>query len=210
MRIGGFVPLSLSDYPGQVASVVFTQGCNFNCPYCHNAPLIPLWPRASRALEVPEVLAKLGALAGRITGVVVTGGEPTIHADLPEFLHSCRVLGLQTKLDTNGNRPAVIRRLLSRGLLSFVAMDVKGPLDRYSEIARVPVSSDRIAESISLIAGSRVEHEFRTTMDDSLLSEADMEAVKDLIPAGSPFRVQNVRNPPLEYQAPYLTEGIEA
>ncbi|MDD3643341.1 MAG: anaerobic ribonucleoside-triphosphate reductase activating protein [Candidatus Krumholzibacteria bacterium] len=195
MTIGGFQRFTLSDFPGRVAAIVFTQGCNFRCPYCHNASLIPATPPPGRAVPERYVLDCLRARAGRIDGVVVTGGEPTVQDDLPLFLRAIREIGLAVKLDTNGGRPDVIRRLVGEGLVDFIAMDVKGPLERYRRCAGVPVPPEAIAESMEIVSGGGVEHEFRTTVMEGLLSGSDLEAVARLIPPGSPHRLQPCRPP---------------
>ncbi len=173
-----------------MAAIVFTQGCNFRCPYCHNAPLIPLHPWPDRSLVESDVLENLERLSGKITGVVVSGGEPTLQPDLADFLFNVRSLGLETKLDTNGSHPEILQALLVHGLLSYVAMDIKAPVDKYPAIAQVKVCVDRILESIDLIAQSNVEHEFRTTVDQTLLSAEDLDAIRQLVPSGSTFRLQ--------------------
>lgn len=193
MHLAGFVPVSLCDYPGRVASVVFTQGCNFRCPWCHNTHLIPT--AASDSLSVDETLARLEARRTRVDSVVVTGGEPTLHAALPDFLRSVKALGLNVKLDTNGSRPGVLRELFAEGLADFVAMDIKAPWNRYAELTGLAACDvDAICTSMELIAASGVAHHFRTTRVDPLLSEQDYAAIAQQIPAGSPHVWQTFRS----------------
>ena len=136
MRIGGYVPCSLGDYPGRIAAVVFTQGCNWRCPWCHNPALV--YPEQFTAsLPEDDVFARLAARRARLDGVVVTGGEPTLQPDLPVFLGRVKALGFLVKLDTNGSRPRVVRELLAAGLVDFVAMDVKAPFARYDDVTQV-------------------------------------------------------------------------
>lgn len=195
MNIGGFMPFTLLDFPGRVAAMVFTQGCNYCCPYCHNRELIPLRTEPTRMLPEAEVRGQIEAYSNRLNGVVVTGGEPTLQPDLADLLAWVRSLGLDTKLDTNGSRPQVLATLLGAELLSYVAMDIKAPPAKYEKLVGLTDPLDDVFESIELIARSGVEHEFRTTLDERLLSPGDLEQIKDLVPPGSPFRVQKARSP---------------
>jgi pyruvate formate lyase activating enzyme len=186
MKIGGYHPCSFSDFPGRPAAVVFTQGCNFRCPFCHNGQL--LGPGGD-LIPPEEILYRLSVRRRRIDSVVITGGEPTLQAGLPEFLRSLRQIGLQIKLDTNGSFPDALARLIDAGLVDYIAMDVKAPWSRYRELAGAPVDPARIAESMCMIAASGVAHEFRTTAVYALLSAEDLAGVRALIPCGSPYRL---------------------
>lgn len=192
MLIGGFLPLSLCDYPGKMAAVVFTQGCNFRCPYCHNGAL--LTAHSETAIAVSDVLASLHSRRKFLDGVVISGGEPTLHADLADFLVAVRSMGYAVKLDTNGSRPKVLRDLFDRKLLDFVAMDVKAPLSRYEVLAGIAVETSVICESIDLIAESGVRHQFRTTNVLPLLASEDLAAVRAMIPARSSYSLQSFRS----------------
>lgn len=193
MRFGGFQPLTLSDFPGRTAAIVFAQGCNFRCPFCHNGSLLSAV--ADERDLVPEkiVLTQLKRRHGLIEGLVVTGGEPTLQAALPAFLGKVKALGLLVKLDTNGSRPEMLARLLRAGLVDYVAMDVKAPRDKYDLLAGVKAPLDAVRESIRLIAGSGVAHHFRTTVPPALLGAWDIEAVRRELPADSPHRVQEFK-----------------
>jgi len=200
MKIGGLERFSLTDFPGTPAAVIFTKGCNFRCPYCHNGSLIPAGRGDDDPISEERVLSFLESRRGRLSGVVVTGGEPTIHPDLPRFLRLIREMGYAVKLDTNGGRPEVIGGLISRELVDFFAMDVKAPLHLYPELAGTSVDVNAVMESISLIASSGVPHLFRTTVPPGLLSESDVAAIRALIPEGSPHitqpcRVENALDP---------------
>ncbi|MDX9794732.1 MAG: anaerobic ribonucleoside-triphosphate reductase activating protein [Kiritimatiellia bacterium] len=204
MTLAGFVPLSLCDYPGRVASVLFTQGCNFRCPWCHNPHLVPAEPPVgTAAYDTQAVIGALASRRTRVEGVVVTGGEPTLHAGLPAFLRRLRALGLRIKLDTNGSRPAVLRALFAERLLDDVAMDVKAPWARYAALTDTPACDiAALRASVALIAGSGVAHQFRTTRVDPLLSGSDYVAIRRQIPDGSPhvwqaFRPDACLNPAL-------------
>jgi len=129
MKIGGLHKFSLSDYPGHVAAVVFTQGCNFRCPFCHNGSLIPSSVPDSSLIPQEKVFEFLEDRSSQLDGVVITGGEPTIQPDLPEFIHRIIAMDLLlVKLDTNGSRPEVLHRLLKEKLMDYIAMDIKAPL----------------------------------------------------------------------------------
>jgi pyruvate formate lyase activating enzyme len=171
--IAGWVKTSLVDYPEKISSVVFTQGCNMNCFYCHNKELIPL-EKESKFDEV-EILQWLRKRSSIVEGVVVTGGEPTLQKDLGDFLKSVKKLGLKTKLDTNGTQPEVLEKLLEDGMLDFIAMDIKAPLEKYSQICgkSFDKSFDKssVEESLTLIRNSKIDHEFRTTLAPGLNPE---------------------------------------
>ena len=162
MKIGGFQPFTLTDYPGHVAAIVFTQGCNWRCPYCHNAQLLPIDLPKNYLIPEAYVFDYLSRRRRQLDGLVITGGEPTIQEDLPRFLRKVRRLIPSVKLDTNGSRPDVIRHLLEEGLLDYIAMDIKAPLDQYESVVRRPVDNDVLQRSIDLIKTSGVPHEFRT------------------------------------------------
>jgi pyruvate formate lyase activating enzyme len=189
MRIGGLQKVSLIDYPGRISAVVFTQGCNFRCPYCHNPDLVPPDPPGA-LLPGEEVLAFLEKRRGRLDGVVLTGGEPTVQTGLTDFLEAVRAMGYPVKLDTNGSNPAVLERLLGRGLLDYVAMDLKAPEEKYGLFTGPAVPFSRIGETMNLLRFSGVPFEFRTTVAPSLLSEGDLRAILDLLAPADRFVLQ--------------------
>jgi len=156
---------SLIDFPGKVAAVIWTLGCNLRCPFCYNGELVLPERAAALSLVDPEaVLEKLSSRRGFLDGLAVTGGEPTLQPDLADFLAEAKALGLQVKLDTNGTRPEALAVLLERGLVDYVALDVKAPFPRYPELTGVPGDvSDRVRESVCLLSQSGVDYELRTT-----------------------------------------------
>ena len=162
MIIGGFQPFTLSDFSGHVAAIVFTQGCNWRCSYCHNRSLLKMRRPEQELIPETHVFDLLHRRRNELDGLVITGGEPTIQEDLARFLHEVRRLGLAIKLDTNGSQPGVIRRLLEEELLDYIAMDIKAPIDRYESVVGHPVDIGPIQTSIELIKNSGVPHEFRT------------------------------------------------
>lgn len=191
MLFGGYQPFTLSDYPSTVAAIAFAQGCNFRCRFCHNGGLLPLAPAHGSALTSDDILRRLDNRRGKLDGLVVSGGEPTIQPDLPDFLACVKTLGFKVKLDTNGSRPAVLSDLLKRNLLDYVAMDVKASFEDYSRLCGVQVSTEAISESIKLISASGVPHHFRTTFGLSLMSDDDLAMLRSEIPACSKHVVQD-------------------
>ncbi|WP_028317876.1 anaerobic ribonucleoside-triphosphate reductase activating protein [Desulfobulbus elongatus] len=189
--IGGCCPASFIDFPGRVAAVVFFQGCGFRCPYCHNPQLIPRKPAGAYAPA--EVLDRLAARRGKLGGVVVSGGEPTLQPALPQFCAAVRAMGYPVKLDTNGSRPDLLAGLLAQGLVNYVAMDLKAPPARYALLAGTRVDVGTIFRSAALIAASGVEHHFRTTYDRSLLTPEDVQLIREMVPTGSRYVVQPCR-----------------
>jgi pyruvate formate lyase activating enzyme len=199
MLLAGYVPTSLIDFPGRVSAVAFSQGCTLRCPWCHNAALV----RANETVEQEESLKKFFTFLERrrhlLTGVVISGGEPCIHTDLAEFLGKIRSMGFHTKLDTNGTRPQMLASLLEAKLVDLIAMDIKGPRDRYAELSGVAESDlpwDAICESIRVIAGQQERHLFRTTcMEPQFDTEAIMR-MRELVPRGTPWRLQPYKECP--------------
>ncbi len=175
MLIAGFQKTSFVDYPGQMAAVVFTPYCNFNCVYCHNrhilGPDAPLIPEET-------VLDYLEKRAGLLKAVVVSGGEPTLQQNLDAFIRLARELSYQIKLDTNGSKPKVLKALLSEGLLDYVAMDIKAPMSKYSQIADADVDTDALMRSITHLRNSNVPHEFRLTFAPQFSIEDAVEAAR--------------------------------
>ena len=164
MRIGGLQKVTLLDYPGKVACTVFLSGCNLRCPYCHNPGLV--LPEQSEGSEIPEaeVLSFLERRKGKLDGVCITGGEPTLQLELPEFLEKLRRLGYAVKLDTNGTNPAMLKALLQERVLDYVAMDIKNSPSRYAETCGGIDCLSRVRESAALLMDGTVDYEFRTTV----------------------------------------------
>ncbi|MGB9665911.1 MAG: anaerobic ribonucleoside-triphosphate reductase activating protein [Candidatus Cryosericum sp.] len=190
MRLAHYEPLSLNDFPGKLAATVFTVGCNFRCPYCHNPELVTVTTETPSLTE-ETFFTFLGRRRGKLTGVCITGGEPTLHADLPQFIDHMRRLGFAVKLDTNGSNPDMLRLLLEAGLLDYVAMDVKAPPARYAEVTANPEALALARMSIQLLADSGVATEFRTTVLPMLFGEEDIMDVAAMLPSGSRYILQN-------------------
>jgi pyruvate formate lyase activating enzyme len=203
MKIGGLQKISLIDYPGRISAIVFTQGCNFRCPYCHNPELVDP-ARYGPVLPGEEVISFLEKRRGKLDAVTVTGGEPTLQPDLDRFLQKMKGMGYLTKLDTNGSNPDVLERLIRGRLVDYIAMDVKGPLKKYERIANVKVKTAMIRRSIELIAASGIEHEFRTTVVRSQLDNEDLITTAELLKKGLYILQSYVPAKSLDHQ--FLTE----
>ncbi len=190
MIIGGFQKNSLIDYPGKISSVIFTMGCNFRCPYCHNPELVN--PALFTApVDKASVFSFLEKRRGLIDAVVITGGEPTLHSDLTEFIVQIKSLGFLVKLDTNGYHPDILERIICEGNLDYIAMDVKAPIGKYSEVTRCNCDEDNIDRSIQLIINSGVKYEFRTTVAKPLLTLEDIRKIEQRIENAELFYVQD-------------------
>lgn len=190
MKIGGLNVFSLSDFPGHISAVVFTQGCNFRCPFCHNGPLISMETSAEELIPEANIFHFLESRRGQLDGVVVSGGEPTIQSDLADFLGRIKTMGFAVKLDTNGSRPQIIKGLLQKELINYIAMDIKAPLEVYDRLTGVHTPIQQLQESIDLIANWGIPHEFRTTVVELLLSVEDVQAIHAIIPPDSHYHLQ--------------------
>lgn len=163
MLIAGLNKTTLLDYPGRVAATIFTGGCNFRCPFCHNAGLV-LTPSSAETFSEEDVFSFLRKRRNVLGGVCITGGEPTLQEDLPEFISQIRQLGYAVKLDTNGYRPEVLGKLIEDGLLDYVAMDIKNCEEKYELTAGVGIKLDPVKESVDILKNSGIDYEFRTTV----------------------------------------------
>lgn len=168
MRISGLQKMTLLDYPGKVACTVFLAGCNFRCPYCHNSELLD--GTSEVVMEVPELLSFLEKRRGLLDAVCISGGEPTLQPELAELLSQIKAMGYLTKLDTNGSRPEVLEDLVSRGLLDYVAMDIKNSPEAYGRTAGAACQK-QLEESIRFLLREQVDYEFRTTVVAQLHSK---------------------------------------
>jgi pyruvate formate lyase activating enzyme len=190
MRLAHYEPLSLSDFPGRLATTVFTVGCNFACPYCHNPELVTAMEGTPQLTE-EAFFAFLERRRGKLNGVCITGGEPTLHADLAGFVERIHALGYAVKLDTNGSNPEMLGHLLETSSLDYVAMDVKAPPSRYSEMTGNPYALALAEASIRLLAECNTVHEYRTTVLPLLFGEVDIDNIICMLPSGSRYVIQN-------------------
>jgi pyruvate formate lyase activating enzyme len=189
MRIAHLQKTSLIDYPGKISAVVFTQGCNLRCPYCHNPELVE--PGLfSNTVEESKVTAFLERRKGKLDGIVITGGEPAIQKGLSDFMLQVKDMGFLVKLDTNGTLTDVLEKIIERHLADYIAMDIKAPAGKYNEIAGTPVNMDSIFKSIQLIIGSGIDYEFRTTWAAEQLSVADIVEIATMIKGAKRFALQ--------------------
>src|SRR5450759_1081844 len=189
MKIGGLQKVSLIDYPGVISGIVFLQGCNFRCPYCHNPELVDE-KLFGPCLDEKIILDFLNTRKGKLDAVTITGGEPTIQKDLMPFIKRVKKMGFAVKLDSNGSAPQVIKELLAEKLLDFIALDIKAPLEKYKRIVQAPVDTQSIKDSIKLILKSKIPHEFRTTVVKSQLGAKDILEIAKLISGASCYVLQ--------------------
>jgi len=180
MKIGGLQKFSLIDYPEKICAIIFTQGCNFRCPYCHNPELADP-DLYEKCIPEKEIFAFLEKRKGKLDAVSITGGEPTLQPDLIDFIKMIKAMGYLVKIDTNGSHPETLKKLIEDKLIDYVAMDVKAPLEKYRKITRSKTNPDLIKQSIALIKKSNITREFRTTVVKSQLDENDLITIGKLV-----------------------------
>ena len=193
MKIQGLQKMTLLDYPGKIACTVFLGGCNFRCPFCHNGSLA--LGSGDELMSREELLTFLASRRGRLEGVCVSGGEPTIHEALPELLAEIKALGYAVKLDTNGTNAEMLLSLINDGLVDYVAMDVKHSPEKYEDSC--VINSDLISEiklSAKILMEGRVDFEFRTTMIREMHTEEDIEAIGRWLSGNEKFFLQTYRD----------------
>lgn len=190
MIIGGFLPTTLLDYPEKLACTVFTCGCNFRCPFCQNGTLaLGAHPEYEQSEDILERIKKRKNI---LEGVCITGGEPTLQKDLPEFLKNIKTLGLLVKLDTNGSRPDAIKSLYQEGLIDYVAMDIKSSRENYPAVSGIPgLSAAAVEESVEFLIHSGIAYEFRTTLVKGLHTYEDMEAIAAWLKGADKYYLQS-------------------
>lgn len=171
MNIQGYQKLTLLDFPGKVACTVFTGGCNFKCPFCHNASLV-LSPNEFKSAQ-EDIFIYLSSRKGIIDGVCITGGEPLLQPDIEDFIVKVKELGLLVKLDTNGSFPSKLKTLLDKGLLDYVAMDIKASKENYSKLCGADINIKDIEKSVEILKESNIPYEFRTTAVKELHTKED-------------------------------------
>ena len=194
MDLGGFQKLSLLNYPDKTACAVFTTGCNFRCPWCHNAGLVR---GETQPIPQEEILAYLRKRKGLLEGICVSGGEPLMQRDLPGFLRSVKELGYAVKLDTNGSFPDRLETLIADGLIDHAAMDVKNTPEKYAEtigLAAAPVPE--ILRSIEILRTGKIPYEFRTTVVKEYHTAADIKAIAEMLEGAAVWYLQPFRDAP--------------
>jgi len=196
-RIKGFIETSFVDWDGRVSAVVFLPGCNFDCPFCHNTELCKQ-PETLETVPLLLILEKLSDLKNWVDGVVITGGEPTLHPALPELIRAIKKSNIDVKIDTNGSRPSVISSLIEEHLIDGIAMDIKAPLvaDAYNRLTGVDTDMTRISRSIKIISRSSIWKQFRTTVIPEWHNWKDIETIVNSIRmTGASFKLQGYRPP---------------
>ena len=215
LRIVGFAKTSLLDWDGHVVATIYLQGCNWRCLYCHNPDLVPLEPTFDE-LDFEEIAEYVRENSDFLDGVTISGGEPTIHPDLPILIAKIRDLGMKIKLDTNGTNPDMLEDLLGSGMVDYVAMDIKAPLnDKYKEIVKVNPDLEAVKRSIKLLMTSGVDYEFRTTVVPFLIEEKDIESIAAYIGGAKKYALHQYKNDTtlekkMELVSPYPEERVLA
>ena len=192
MRIAGIEKLSVQDYPNHISAIIFTQGCNLKCPFCHNSSLIPF--DSNNLLNEEEILDFLNKRKGLLDGVTITGGEPTLQSDLKDFIKKLKNMGYDIKLDTNGLNYKVLKDLIDEKLVDYVAMDIKNSLDKYNKTSGVrDIVTGNILGSIDLLKHSDIDYEFRTTVINEHHTIEDIYKIIEII-GDSKYYLQNFRS----------------
>lgn len=213
MLIGGLQKFSLIDYPGKLCAIVFTQGCNFRCPYCHNPELV--FPEQFiPSLSEEEIFSFLDKRKKQLEAVEVTGGEPTLQPDLLSFLAKIKNKGFSVKLDTNGSFPEIVQKAIRQGVVDYLAMDLKAPLERYQAVTCSKIDPQKIKKTIAIIMKSGLDYEFRTTIVKSQLSLEDFLKIARLIKGAKLYVLQNfvstkTLDPLFQKEASYSEEELE-
>lgn len=204
MIIGGLEKLTLLDFPDNLAAIVFTQNCNFRCHYCYNPMLV--WPRTEKLspdgknnkkdqpfVKEEDLFLFLKERKGKIDGVVISGGEPTLHSDLPQFIKKIKDLGYLVKLDTNGTNPVMLANLIKDKLIDYVAMDLKATFEKYEQTVGVKVNLDNLQKSVKIILSDSIPYEFRSTLVPALHGEADIKKMGELIKGANLWYLQKFK-----------------
>ena len=196
MKIGTILKTSLLDYPGKISAIIGTQGCNMRCPWCHNDYLIPYeFTKQSEIIEEKEFLNFLAQRKNFLEGIVITGGEPTIQAGLPEFCERAKAMGFSVKLDTNGTVPSMLNRLLEDDLVDYIAMDVKTDLRQYRQLFREKIDENNIRESIDIVMSADKPSEFRTTCVSPFVTNENIDAIAMLVKGAQRYFLQKCNLP---------------
>lgn len=186
-KIGGLQKSTFIDFPNKLACIIFTQGCNFRCGYCHNPEL---FENKEPTVELSALYDFLKSRIGKLDGVVITGGEPTLQKDLKEIIKQIKSMGFLVKLDTNGSNPDIIRELIEANLVDYIAMDVKAPLNKYNLITNTNIDTNKIKTSIDLLINSDIDYEFRTTVLKNQLTVNDLINIGELIKGAKKYYLQ--------------------
>lgn len=211
--IKGWQKNSLIDYSPYTASVIFLGGCSFRCDYCHNPDLVLNFDKIPD-IDANEIIDYLKSKKQWIDGVCITGGEPTIHKDLPLFISELKKIGMKVKLDTNGTNPSMIKELIDKKLIDYIAMDIKTILEDYEKVAAVHVDKEKIKESVSIIKNSSIDYEFRTTAIPGIVGKKEIFLIGRWLEGAERFCIQQFRadmpliNKELQKLKPYSKEEL--
>ncbi len=214
MKIGGLQKLTLIDYPGHLAAIVFLCGCNFHCRFCYNSELVlPEKTKNQPKISEEDFFSFLKERKNLLEGIVLSGGEPTINKDLPDFIKKIKKEGFLVKLDTNGSNPKMLKDLIDKKLVDYIAMDVKAPKEKYNKICKKRVNLKNIERSIKLLRENKIEHEFRTTLVPTILGKEDILKIARWISPAKKYYLQNFRpektlDPKFEKIKPYPQEYL--
>ncbi len=213
MIIGGLQKLTLIDYPGKLAATIFLSGCNFRCPFCYNPELVLPEKINISSLDQEEVFSFLNNRKGMIDGVVICGGEPTLHNDLLEFIAKIKEMNFAVKLDTNGSNPDIVSDLIAKNLIDYVAMDIKAPKKKYEILTGKDFDMEQIEKTINILKDGNIDYEFRTTIVPLLLEKEDILSIAQWIrPAKryylQQFKVENTLNSEFSKLNPYSDEYL--
>jgi len=214
LPIKGIQKTTLVDFPGRIASTVFLGGCNFRCPFCHNVTLVKD-PQNYPDIDEKELLDFLSTRTKNIEGVCITGGEPTLFDELPDFIARVKSLGYAIKLDTNGTRPEMIQKLIDQDLVDYIAMDIKAPESLYNEASGVQVDMSAIKKSIGILKNCAVDYEFRTTVVPQFFPKEKTNEIIKLIGGSQNYYLQQFENSvevldhKLQEQATYSKQDLE-
>lgn len=189
--IDGFDKLTLLNYPEKMACTIFTKGCNFKCPFCHNSSLIDLSINKDIHDEVISYLKKRKRI---LEGVCITGGEPLIHKNIKELIKEIKDIGYLVKLDTNGSNPILLKELIDSNLIDYVAMDIKNVFNKYNDTVGTKVNIDNIKKSINIIESAKIDYEFRTTIIKEYHTIEDIIEIRNMLNKKSKYYIQNFKN----------------
>ncbi len=193
MVIKGLQKTTLLDFPGKVACTVFTGGCNFRCPFCHNASLV-IKPNDAPEIDLDAFMYFLDKRRGILDGVCITGGEPLLQKDIDKFISAIRAKGYAIKLDTNGSDPDKLEELIDAGILDYVAMDIKSSQEKYSLLAGTDKYADKVSKSVSLLLEGKMDYEFRTTVVRELHELSDFEDIGKWISGAKRYYLQQFKD----------------
>jgi pyruvate formate lyase activating enzyme len=214
IQIGGLQKLTLIDFPGRLAATIFLCGCNFRCPFCYSSEIVlPEKIKAQPVISEKELFGFLKERKGLLEGVVICGGEPTISNGLTPLVKKIKKMGFLVKLDTNGSNPAILSKLIDKKLIDYVAMDIKGPKERYNEFIGGKDNIEKIQESIDILKENKIDYEFRSTIVPNLHKKEDVMAMARWISGAKRYYLQNFRpertiDPAFEKIKPYPQEFL--